>query len=83
MRPVTPSSNCLASYRPRPCLRAVFQSLAGARFTAAAERANTYTVPTTSRRRAQPPPRRRVVVFSVDGELSPKISTAEKNLDGR
>lgn len=33
MRPVTPSSNCLASYRPLPFLRAVFQSLARAIFT--------------------------------------------------
>lgn len=33
MRPVTPSSNRLASYRPLPFLRAVFQSLARAIFT--------------------------------------------------
>ena len=33
MRPVTPSSNRLASYRPLPFLRAVFQSLATAIFT--------------------------------------------------
>lgn len=33
MRPVTPSSNRLASYRPRPFLRAVFQSLVRAIFT--------------------------------------------------
>lgn len=33
MRPVTPSSHCLASYRLLPFLRAVFQSLARAIFT--------------------------------------------------
>lgn len=85
MRPVTPSSNCLASYRPLPFLRAVFQSLARAIFTDAELGESLHRAPQKST-----PTGTAAASLSLDydkffaeRELLPKVSTAEKNLGGR
>lgn len=70
MRPVTPSSNCLASYRPLPFLRAVFQSLARPIFTDA-ELPSEHLHGSAKEIDAEPraPPRRSVSAVRVDLEL--------------
>lgn len=78
MRPVTPSSYRLASYRPLPFLRAVFQSLARAIFTDA-ERAES----------CQPSPRKPTPMdtaaasFSQHSDCLRKHGAFAKHFDGR
>lgn len=71
MRPVTPSSNHQASYRPLPFLRAVFQSIVRAIFTHAelGERLHR-SLPNQRRRIRQPPPRHLIRVARRQGTVA-------------